>query len=100
MKHSINGRHGHVFEMNFKRKGIDDLFIRKCIERKEAAGMDLMTEQLEGSWRVSRRYHTCWQCHNPTESVGGYKKPDKKDALFYECDSCWGNTKGKNKRKK
>lgn len=61
---------------------------RACVGAKEAAEMDLLQEQLELSWRVSRRYHTCVGCHGQTEKVGGWKAPACEKPLFYECDKC------------
>ena len=97
-RHTLKDRHGHCYTWDTSCPLSD--FKRECISAKQASEMDLMTEKLEGRWRISRRYHTCWTCWNPTENVGGYGAADHSKILFYECEKCDDDIHPKRKKKK
>lgn len=89
MKHTIKGRHGHMYRIREGKKRSLLNMEKFCISAKEAVETDLVTESLESSWRVSRRYHTCWACYEQTEEPGGYRgRGADAKVLFYECSAC------------
>lgn len=89
MKHTIKGLHGHLYELDggAAKKGRLSLG-RICVSRRQIAETDLVSEKLELSWRVSRKWRTCWQCHAETDQVGGYAAHGHSKPLFYECEKC------------
>ena len=88
-KHTIKGRHGHVYKMSDGGKKSLFGLERECVDAVRATEMDIPSEQLEAVWRVSRRYRTCVSCHHPTTIPGAWAKPGRKDVLYYECDACY-----------
>jgi hypothetical protein len=96
-KHTIKGRHGHVFVMNSNRDMSKDdwkdkLFERECVSAEQAAESDLLQERMRSAWKVSRKYHTCWLCGKVTEEVGGYNIGST-IPLMYEHKKCPGKKK-------
>jgi hypothetical protein len=90
MKHTIKGKHDHLYAMERDSESPDIFPERKkiCMSRPESANIDWMSGQLELRHKISRRWGTCWLCFKETDLAGGYDDPGCKKILFFECKKC------------
>lgn len=95
MKHTIVGKHGHMYQVDFKKKDKDGWYTKTkiCVSAKAIADADYAVESLNLRQKISRKWNVCCWCWGPlgTDTIV-LSTADKKKVLGYECsvDKCPG----------
>lgn len=100
MKHTVQGKHGHHYQL---LRGVDlkpgEFFRMKkiCISRSESANSDFLAGELALRSRLSLKWEVCMWCWRPDPGSGMYNLPGDKKPIALECTKCPGWKSGKKK---